>query len=173
IIKQASDVEALAGSVADSGGVVVVPAFTGLGAPPWDPYARGAIVGLTRGTMAAHIARAALESIAFQVADLLVAMGSDVGSSVAELRVDGGASVNNLLLQLQANILQVPIVRPKVTETTALGAAYLAGLATGVWPNRDAIADHWHVDRRFEPMISQCEAMTLRARWHEAVEHSK
>ena len=173
IIKQSSDVEALADSVADSGGVFVVPAFAGLGAPHWDPYARGAIVGLTRGTTAAHIARAALESIAFQVADLLDAMGSDVGSPVAELRVDGGASVNNLLLQLQANILQAPIVRPQVTETTALGAAYLAGLATGVWPNRDAIAAHWHVDRRFEPLISQRDAMAMRARWQEAVEHSK
>jgi glycerol kinase len=173
IIKHSSDVEALAGSVTGSGGVVVVPAFAGLGAPHWDPYARGAIVGLTRGTTAAHIARAALESIAFQVADLLDAMGSDVGRPVAELRVDGGASVNNLLLQLQADILQAPIVRPRVTETTALGAAYLAGLTTGAWPNRDAIAAHWYVDRRFEPLISQRDAMAMRARWQEAVEHSK
>jgi glycerol kinase len=173
IIRQASDVEPLAASVADSGGVFVVPAFAGLGAPDWDPYARGAILGLTRGTTAAHIARAALESITFQVADLLLAMGSDVGSPIAELRVDGGASVNNLLLELQANILQVPVVRPKVTETTALGAAYLAGLAAGVWPNRDAIAEHWQVDRRFEPSISRDEAARLQARWRQAVERVK
>jgi glycerol kinase len=173
IIQRSSDVEALAGSVADSSGVYVVPAFTGLGAPDWDPYARGTILGLTRGTTAAHIARAALDSIAFQVADLLVAMESDVGRPVDELRVDGGASVNNLLLQLQANIAQVPVVRPSVTETTALGAAYLAGLATGVWPNRDAIADHWQIDRRFELQISRDEAAALQARWRQAVGRAK
>lgn len=173
LIRQAADVEALAASVADSGGVFVVPAFTGLGAPHWDPYARGTILGLTRGTTSAHIARAALESIAFQVAELLVAMRSDFGSPIAELRVDGGASVNNLLLQMQADILQVPVVRPNVTETTSLGAAYLAGLAAGVWPNRDSIANHWQIDRRFEPHISSDQAASMLARWREAVERSK
>jgi glycerol kinase len=173
IVKRAADVEVLAASVSDSGGVFVVPAFTGLGAPDWDPYARGAILGLTRGTTAAHIAQAALDSIAFQVADLLTAMGSDVDAPIAELRVDGGASVNNLLLQLQANILQVPVLRPKVTETTALGAAYLAGLSTGVWPTREAIADHWQIDRRFEPAISRDEASARRALWRRAVERCK
>jgi glycerol kinase len=173
LIQRAADVEALALSVPDSSGVFVVPAFTGLGAPHWDPYARGAILGLTRGTTSAHIARAALEGIAFQVAELLVAMSDDVGSPIAELRVDGGASLNNLLLQLQADILQVPVVRPKVTETTALGAAYLAGLATGVWPSRESIADHWQIDRRFEPLISRDQAASLLARWREAIEHAK
>jgi glycerol kinase len=173
LIQQAADVEALAASVPDSGGIYVVPAFTGLGAPHWDPHARGTILGLTRGTTSAHLARAALESITFQVAELLVAMCSDVGSSIAELRVDGGASVNNLLLQMQADILQVPVVRPKVTETTSLGAAYLAGLAAGVWPNRNSIAGHWQVDRRFEPQISPGNASSLLARWQEAVERSK
>ena len=163
LIRQAADVEALAASVPDSGGVFVVPAFTGLGAPHWDPYARGTILGLTRGTTSAHIARAALESIAFQVAELLVAMRSDFGSPIAELRVDGGASVNNLLLQMQADILQVPVVRPKVTETTSLGAAYLAGLAAGVWPNRDSIADHWQIERRFEPHIPSDQAASMLA----------
>src|SRR6185503_11613569 len=127
VIKTAADVEALATSVPDSGGVSFVPAFTGLGAPQWDPYARGAIFGLTRGTTAAHLARAALDGIALQVADLLEGMGNDMGAPVAELRVDGGASVNNTIMQIQADLLQIPVVRPKVTETTALGAAYLAG----------------------------------------------
>jgi glycerol kinase len=173
LIKQSGDVEPLAKSVADCGGVLVVPAFTGLGAPHWDPYARGAILGLTRSTSPGHIARAALESIAFQVADLLEAMGRDVGAEIGELRVDGGASVNDLLLQLQADILQAPVVRPRVTETTALGAAYLAGLAAEVWPNRAAIAAHWQVDRRFEPAISRDEAASRRTRWADAVERSK
>jgi glycerol kinase len=173
IIKHSSDIESLAASVSDSGGVHVVPAFAGLGAPDWDPYARGAILGLTRGSSGAHIARAALESIAFQVADLLAAMRSDVGQAITELRVDGGASVNNLLLQLQANFLQVPIVRPTVTETTALGAAYLAGLTANVWPNREAIAAHWQIERRFEPQISRDEAAALQARWRQAVERAK
>jgi glycerol kinase len=172
IIQRAADVEALADTVPDSGGAYVVPAFTGLGAPHWDPYARGAILGITRGTTGAHIARAALESIAFQVADLLDAMVSDVGRPVGELRVDGGASPNNLLLELQADVLQIPVVRPRVTETTALGAAYLAGLATHVWPHRDSIAAHWQVDRRFEPRIGPGRAALLRARWREAVERS-
>jgi glycerol kinase len=173
LIKMSGDVERLARSATNSGGVLVVPAFTGLGAPHWDPYARGAILGLTRSTSAGHIAWAALESIAFQVADLLDAMERDVGTAIGELRVDGGASVNDLLLQMQADILQAPVVRPKVTETTALGAAYLAGLAVGVWPDRAAIAAHWQVDRRFEPKISRDEAASLRVRWAEAVERSK
>jgi glycerol kinase len=173
LIKASADVEPLANSVPDSGDVFLVPAFAGLGAPDWDPYARGAIIGLTRGTTGAHIARAALDSIAYQVADLVDAMRNDAGGKLAELRVDGGASTNNTLLQLQADILQSPIVRPKVTETTALGAAYLAGLATGVWKDRDEIAKHWQIERRFEPQISQDEAAGRRARWNEAVERVK
>jgi glycerol kinase len=166
-------VEGLAKSVPDSDGVYLVPAFAGLGAPHWDPYARGAIIGITRGTTAAHIARAALDSIAFQVADLVEAMRSDAGSALQELRVDGGATRNDSLLQFQADILQLPVLRPKVTETTALGAAYLAGLAAGVWRSRDDIAAHAQIERQFEPMISAERAAKLRARWNEAVERSR
>jgi glycerol kinase len=173
IIKSSSEIEALAHSVPDSGDVYLVPAFVGLGAPHWDPYARGTIVGITRGTTAAHIARAALDSIALQVADLADAMHSDAASPLTELRVDGGASVNDSLLQHQADIMQRPVVRPKVTETTALGAAYLAGLGTGVWKRRDEIASHWQADRRFEPQMSADEAAAIRARWAVAVERSK
>ena len=173
IIKSSADVEALAKSVPDSGGLVLVPAFAGLGAPHWDPYARGAMLGITRGTTAAHIARAAVESIALQVADLVDAMHSDTANSLKELRVDGGASVNDAMLQHQADLMQLPVVRPKVTETTALGAAYLSGLATGVWKGRDEIAGHWQVDRRFEPQMSADVAATVRARWHDAVERSQ
>ena len=173
IIRESSDVEALALSVADSGGVYVVPAFAGLGAPHWDPYARGTIVGITRGTTAAHIARAAVESIAFQVADLLEAARNDAGIDLAELRVDGGAAANNHLLQFQADVLGVAVVRPKVTETTALGAAYLAGLAVGFWDSTDALARHWQVDRRFEPSIPSSAAAARRAEWHEALKRSK
>ena len=173
IIKSSAEVEALARSVPDSGGVYLVPAFTGLGAPHWDPYARGAIVGITRGTTAAHIARAAIESIALQVADLTDAMRSDAASALTELRVDGGASVNDGLLQYQADIMQLPVVRPKVTETTALGAAYLAGLAAGVWKSRDELAGHWQVDRRFEPKMSADKAAAIRARWADAVKRSR
>jgi glycerol kinase len=173
IIKTSSDVEKLVHSVPDSGGVYFVPAFVGLGAPHWDPYARGTMVGITRGTTAAHIARAAIESIALQVADLADAMRSDAGGSLAELRVDGGAAVNNGLLQYQADIMQLPVVRPQVTETTALGAAYLAGLATGLWKGRDAIAGHWKVDRRFEPKMSGDEAAAIRVRWSDAVKRSQ
>ncbi len=173
IIKTSSEVEALAGSVPDSGGVFLVPAFAGLGAPHWDPYARGAIIGITGGTTAAHIARAAVDSIVFQVADLLDAMRGDTRVDLSELRVDGGASVNNSLLQFQADILQVPVVRPTITETTALGAAYLAGLACGVWSSRDEIAQHWDVDRRFDPKMPASKAGGLRARWQDAVERTK
>jgi glycerol kinase len=173
VIKSSSEVKELALSVPDSGGVSFVPAFTGLGAPDWDPYARGAILGLTRGTTAAHLARAALDGIALQVADLLDGMGNDLGERVAELRVDGGASVNDALMQIQADVLQIPVVRPTVTETTALGAAYLAGLAVGVWPGRDSISAQWKVDKRFEPKISADEAASRRAVWRRAVERAK
>jgi len=168
LIRESAQVETLAGSVVDSGGVYLVPAFAGLGAPHWDPNARGAIVGITRGTTAGHIARAAVESIAFQVADLLDAMRADGGPPLTELRVDGGAARNDALLQFQADVLQVPVVRPKMTETTALGAAYLAGLAVGFWPSRDALAAQWRIDRRFLP-----DAPVSRERWHDAVERSK
>ncbi len=173
IIKSSSEIEALANSVSDNGGVSFVPAFAGLGAPDWDPYARGTIIGITGGTTAGHIARAALEGIALQVADLIAGMQDDAGHEIAELRVDGGASVNDTLLQIQADLGQIPVVRPKVTETTALGAAYLAGIAVGVWPSREAIAPHWAVDRRFEPRISADEAAIRRATWRRAVERAK
>jgi len=173
LIRSAGEIEALAASVPDSGGVVLVPAFTGLGAPHWDPYARGALLGITRGTTAAHIARAALEAIAFQVADVLDAMAADSGVPVAELRVDGGATVNDLLMQLQADLAGVPVVRPRVQETTALGAAYLAGLATGVWQSTDEISARWQVERTFEPALDPSRAAELRARWGRAVDRSK
>ena len=170
--ERAEQVEGLAATVLDNGGVYVVPAFAGLGAPHWDPHARGAIVGLTRGSSRAHIARAALESIAFQSADLLEAMQKDSGEKLSELRVDGGAAANDLLMQFQADILGVPVVRPKVLETTALGAAYLAGLHTGVWSSREQIAAQWQVARRFEPGMARAEAEALLARWREAVKRS-
>ena len=173
IIRQSSDVEALALSVPDSGGVYLVPAFAGLGAPHWDPYARGTIVGITRGTSAGHIARAAVESIAFQVADLLDAIRGDAGIALAELRVDGGAAANNALLQFQADLLRVPVVRPDVTETTALGAAYLAGLAVGFWDSIEALAQHWRADRRFEPSMPEAQVSSRRAEWQEALQRSK
>ncbi len=173
IIRSSSEVEALAASVSDSGGVCLVPAFTGLGAPHWDPYARGTIVGITRGTTAAHIARATLESIAFQSADLLTAMEADAGITLSELRVDGGATANALLMQFQADLLGVPVVRPLISETTALGAAYLAGLAVGLWRDRQEIAGHWQVDRVFSPTMSRAQAAELRGRWERAVERSR
>ena len=172
-VRTAADIEPLAASVADNGGVYLVPAFAGLGAPHWDPYARGTIVGLTRGTTAAHIARAALESIAYQVSDLLDAMAADAGIPLTELRVDGGAATNNTLMQFQADLLGVPVVRPVVTETTALGAAYLAGLAVGFWPSVDAISGQWKVDRRFEPAMPRSATGTLRQQWTEALQRSK
>jgi len=173
LVRSAPEIEALASSVADNGGVYLVPAFAGLGAPHWDPYARGTIVGITRGTTSAHIARAALESIAFQVADLLDAMAADSGIALQELRVDGGAATNDMLMQMQANLLGVPVVRPAVTETTALGAAYLAGLAVGYWPSVDAISGQWKVDRRFEPQMPRRAARALRERWTAALGRSK
>jgi glycerol kinase len=173
VIQHASDVEALAASVPDNGGVVLVPAFAGLGAPHWDGHARGSILGLTRGASKAHLARAALESIALQSADVLEAMQADAALPLAEMRVDGGATANNLLMQIQADVLGVPVVRPKLTETTALGAAYLAGLAVGFWPNAETLESKWQVDRRFEPRASQQWRDDLRAQWRKAVERSK
>jgi len=172
-VRAAADIEPLAATVADNGGIYLVPAFAGLGAPHWDPYARGTIVGITRGTSSAHIARAALESIAYQVADLLDAMRADSGIALTELRVDGGAATNNMLMQFQADLLGVPVVRPSVTETTALGAAYLAGLAAGFWPSLDAITGQWRIDRRFEPNMPRSAADALRARWSDALQRSK
>jgi glycerol kinase len=173
IIAQASEVEALAATVLDTDDVYLVPAFAGLGAPHWDGYARGALVGMTRGTGRGHIARAALEAIALQSADVFAAMRADSGIALKELRVDGGASNNNLLMQLQADYLGVPVVRPVVTETTALGAAYLAGLAVGFWSGADEISSQWAVDQRFEPRMSDAARRSKLARWHEAVARSR
>jgi glycerol kinase len=173
VIDRSEDVEALATSVPDTGGVVLVPAFAGLGAPQWDPYARGTIVGITRGTTAAHLARAALEAIAYSVADVLDAMAADAPVPIQDLRVDGGAARNDLLMGFQADVLGLPVVRPAVTETTALGAAFLAGLATGVWPDRDAVAATWRRDRTFEPTSPRAEVDERRARWRDAVERSR
>ena len=172
LVRHASEIEALAASVPDTGGVYMVPAFTGLGAPHWDAQARGGIFGLTRGTTGAHIARAALESIAYQSADVLQAMQNDAGLMLAELRVDGGATANNLLMQFQADLLGVPVVRPKVAETTALGAAYLAGLAVGFWNDTAEVAANWQVDRRFEPAMSRDNAIALTAGWVRAVQRT-
>jgi glycerol kinase len=168
--QSSGEVERLAASVLDSGDVYVVPAFTGLGAPYWDPDARGTIVGLTRGTTRAHIARAALESIAFQSAELLEAMQKDSQQQLSELRVDGGAAANDLMMQFQADLLGVPVVRPKVLETTALGAAYLAGLTVYLWKSREELASHWQVDKRFEP---HGDAKSRMPRWREAVSRSR
>ena len=169
IIRQSSDVEALATSVPDSGGVMLVPAFTGLGAPHWDPYARGTILGMTRGTTAAHIARAAVEAIAYQSAELLAAMQGDAACEVTEMRADGGAARNDLLMQFQADLLGIAVVRPRVTETTALGAAYLAGLACGFWESLEAIGHQWQVERRYEPTMAAGRRAELMGRWSRAV----
>jgi len=173
IIRSSSDVETLARSVPDNGDVYFVPAFTGLGAPHWDQYARGAIVGLTRGATAAHIARAALESVAFQSADLLDAMQADAGVRLAELRVDGGGARNDLLMQFQSDLIGAPVVRPETIETTALGAAYLAGLAVGFWKSGDEIANQWRAERRFEPVMPAARVRDLRGRWTQALERAK
>jgi glycerol kinase len=173
IIGRSADVEPLAQSAGDNGGVYLVPAFAGLGAPHWDPRARGAMVGLTRGTTAAHIARAAVESIAYQSADLIDAMQADAGITLRELRVDGGATVNDALLQFQSDLLHVPVVRPEITETTALGAAYLAGLAVGMWKSREEIATHWHAERIFRPKAPPAAVRTLRRQWARALERAK
>jgi glycerol kinase len=172
-IREAAEVESLAASVPDSGGVLLVPAFTGLGSPHWDPHARGTLLGLTRGTTRAHVARAALESIAFQSAEVLEAMQRDTGQPLLELRVDGGATANDLLMQCQADLLGVPVVRPKVRETTALGAASLAGLAVGYWSSRDELAALWQVERVFEPEMGRDEAAARRSEWARAVERAR
>ena len=173
IIRSSDEIEALAQSVPDSGDVYLVPAFVGLGAPHWDAYARGTMHGLTRGSTKAHIARAALESIAFQSAELLSAMQADSGVLLQQLRVDGGGSRNNLMMQFQADILGVPVVRPKITETTALGAAYLAGLATGFWRDAETLRAQWQVDRIFEPAMTADDREHRLAKWRKAVERSR
>jgi glycerol kinase len=169
LIRHSSEIEELASKAPDSGGVVFVPALVGLGAPHWDPYARGAIFGLTRGTTAAHLARAALESMALQSRDLLDAMRADAGLPLAVLKVDGGASVNNALMQFQADILPATVRRPVVAETTALGAAYLAGLAVGYWSDLADVARNWALDREFTPTMPPPEREARYAQWQEAV----
>lgn len=173
LIARSADVEALAAQVADNGGVFLVPAFTGLGAPHWDPNARGTIVGLTRGSTAGHVARAALESIAYQSADLLHAMEADAGIRLRELRVDGGATVNAGLMQFQSELLRVPVIRPRTTETTALGAAYLAGLAVGFWRHRQEIAAQWRSDQTFRAKIPQAIMRKTLGQWHRAITRAK
>ena len=173
LIRTAEEVEPLAASVPDTGGVFLVPAFTGLGAPHWDPHARGAIVGMTLGTGAGHVARAALEGIAFQVADLLDELAADAGAAPAELRVDGGAARNDLLMQFQADVTGLPVVRPAVTESTALGAACLAGLAVGYWQGVEELAANWRAERRFEPALPEDRVAGLRAAWARAVERAR
>jgi glycerol kinase len=173
LIERASDIEALAASVPDTGDVWLVPAFAGLGAPDWDGRARGLMIGMTRGTTRAHLARAALESIALQSADLMTAMNADAGAPITELRVDGGAARNDLLMQMQADLAGVPVLRPAMTETTAFGAAALAGLASGFWSGLDQIAACWQLERRFEPQLDEGTRESRRARWREAVERSR
>lgn len=172
IIDRSDQIEALAASVPDNGGVYLVPALAGLGAPHWDPHARGAIFGLTRGATRGHLARAALESIAFQTSDLVEAMEHDAGIPLKELRVDGGASRNDVLMQFQADLLRVPVIRPHLTETTALGAAYLASMGVGVWGGGEALDRQWRIDRTFEPQRSEAEVEELRSQWGRAVRRS-
>jgi glycerol kinase len=173
ILRQAAESEALARSVPDTGGVYFVPAFVGLGAPWWDMYARGTIVGLTRGTTGAHLARAALEAIAFQSRDVLVAMAADAGVAVRELRVDGGAAANDFLCQFQADIMDVAVLRPAVIETTSLGAAYLAGLGAGLWRSLDELAGRWTLERRFVPALAAAERAARVEGWRRAVERAR
>lgn len=173
LITKSSDVEGLAAKVEDSGGAYLVPAFAGLGAPYWDQYARGTIVGMTRGTGSAHIARAALDSICYQTLDVLSAMNADSGIDIRELRVDGGATINDLMMQFQSDILEVPVIRPNVTETTALGAAYLAGLAVGYWPDMESISEQWQVEKRFEPSMDKSEVDKLTKGWKRAVKAAR
>jgi glycerol kinase len=173
IIKNSADVESLATSVPDSGGVYFVPALVGLGAPYWDPYARGTILGITRGTTAAHLARAAVEAMAYQTCDVLLAMARDVGAAPAELKVDGGASTNDLLMQFQADLAGVAVRRPVVAETTALGAAYLAGLAVGYWRDTAEIAANWACDKTYQPRLPPAERESLYRRWQRAVDRSR
>jgi glycerol kinase len=166
-------VEALARAVPDSDGVYLVPAFVGLGAPYWDPYARGTIIGLTRNTTVSHVARAALDSMAYQTRDVLEAMQLDAGLKLHHLKVDGGASANNLLLQFQADVLGVAVRRPVVAETTALGAAYLAGLAVGYWKDTDDVVNNWALDREFTPAMESARSNALYARWQKAIARSR
>lgn len=173
MIRNSAEIEELAASVEDSNGVVLVPAFAGLGAPHWDPYARAALVGMTRGTSRAHIARAALEGIALQATDVLGAMESDSGAPLTQLRADGGAAANNLLMQIQADVLGIEVVRPKNAESTVLGAAYLAGLAVGYWPDTGAIAQQWQVDRVFKPEMEQATRAAVRGRWRRALSRAE
>jgi glycerol kinase len=173
IIKNSGDIEKLAAKVNDSEGVYFVPAFAGLGAPHWNQHARGTLVGLTRGSTSAHIARAALDSIAYQTLEVLLAMQKDSGIDIRELRVDGGATVNNQLMQFQSDLLQTKVVRPKITETTALGAAYLAGLAVKYWSNINEVRKQWQIDRTFSPQIEESETISLIKGWHRAVNAAK
>ena len=173
VIRSSAEVEQLAATVKDNGGVFLVPAFAGLGAPHWDPFARGTITGITRGTTAGHIARAALESVAYQTSDVLEAMQADSGISVKELRVDGGATSNDLLMQFQSDVLGIPLVRPKVSEITALGAAYLAGLAIGFWNSTDELQTQWQRDKEFYPSFDAAKATELKRNWHKAVGRAK
>ena len=173
LIDHAAEIEALACTETDNGGVYLVPAFTGLGSPHWDPFARGSMQGLTRGTTRGHIARAALESIAFQSAELLDAVQLDSQQPLVELRVDGGASANNLLMQFQADLLGVTVVRSRIAETTALGAAYLAGLAVGFWSSEDELAKQWQIDRRFEPQLNRDRAAEMRSQWSRALTRAR
>ena len=173
IIRSSAEIEQLAASVPSSNGVVLVPAFAGLGAPHWDQYARGALLGLTRGTTSAHIARAALEGIALQATDVLEAMQSDSGLPLAQLRVDGGASANNLFMQIQADVLGIQVVRPRNAETTVLGAAYLAGIAVGYWPDKETIARQWQVDRVFDPQTDAAARSKVRDTWHRALARAR
>ena len=172
VIENSQDVEALAASVPDTGGVYFVPALTGLGAPHWDPFARGAIIGITRGTKAAHIARAAVESMAFQSVELARAMANDAGTPLEILRVDGGASVNDMLMQFQADLLNTPVHRPTIPETTALGAAYLAGLAVGFWENQEELAAKWSLDKEFVPTMDEVQRTQRMSRWQNALKRS-
>jgi glycerol kinase len=173
LIKTAAEIEKLAASVPDNGGVYLVPAFAGLGAPHWDPCARGTLTGLTRGTTAGHLARAALESIAFQTADVLEAMEADAGIHVSELRVDGGATVNDALMQFQADLMGIPLVRPRITESTALGAAALAGLAVGFWKNIGELENQWQKQKTFQPAMQPAAAAELKRNWRKAVSRAK
>jgi glycerol kinase len=173
LIRASSDVDGLAAQVPDNGGVYLVPAFAGLGAPHWDPYARGTLIGLTGGSTGAHLARATLESIAYQTADILDAMQADSGIALKELRVDGGATRSDLLMQFQADVLNVPVVRPRLLESTAMGAAYLAGLAVGYWQSTAELDAQWKPERVFEPRMSEIEREALKSTWHQAVTRSK
>jgi glycerol kinase len=173
IIRTSAEVEQLARSVEDSNGVVLVPAFAGLGAPYWDQYARGALLGMTRGTSRAHIARAALEGIALQVTDVLGAMQADSGLPLAQLRVDGGAAANDLLMQIQSDVLGIEVVRPTNAESTAMGAAYLAGLAIGYWPDKDSISRQWQIDRIFNPEMDAAKRGKVRDLWKKALNRAQ